>query len=400
MNTNSCNIFAYLKLYLMLGAVLSTVLMGGCASPSKQQKVDKSKVEQLATRGYDSGIEYATSITKLSWDIKNEYRQITIVQPNREGKYPLVIYLPGLGESSDAGADMRNVWAKSGYVVLSFQSLEDDENVWSSKAARNADFAYIRHERYSSEVISERLDILTKVIEYLKQHVVSGEAGMQRMDLSHIAIVGFDVGASSAMVIAGEDYPNVSNADLPVHVDAVIALSPYADFSGSALDVRYRNINLPVLSITSDADGDIHGGVPPSLHQAPFQYMPPGNKYLLLLAGASHSVIGNEDTGKSTLAEGDSKNQQTESGNTGEGSGSGGGRRHGKKASNSGGDSGSPSQREGGSSPTQRALIEVAIEQVTTAFLNAYIKSDKFSLEWLNKDAQPWLNKIGQLKEK
>ncbi len=293
---------------------------------------------------------------------------------------------------------MRNAWARSGYVVFSFQSLKDDENVWSSKAARNADFAYIRHERYSSEAITQRLDILTKVIGYLKQRAASGDAALQRMDMSHIAIVGFDVGSSSAMIIAGEDYPGVSNASLPVHVDAIIALSPYADFSGSSLDVRYRDVNLPVLSITSDADGDIHGGVPPSLHQAPFQYMPPGNKYLLILAGASHAVIGNEDTAKSDSSEGDSNGQKTESGNSSGGQ-SGGGRHRGKRSSN-GGDSGSSSQREAGSSPTQRAIMEVSIAQITTAFLNAHVKNDKFSQEWLKRDAQPWLNKVGQMKEK
>lgn len=400
MNTNDFNIFASIRLCLILGAVLSTILIAGCSSSAKQQKIDPAKVQQFATRGYDSGIEYATSTTRLSPNIGNECCQITIAQPSREGKYPLVIYLPGLGESSDAGADMRNAWARSGYVVLSFQSLKDDENVWSSKAARNADFAYIRHERYSSEVITQRLDILTKVIGYLKQRVASGDAGLQRMDISHIAIVGFDVGSSSAMIVAGEDYPGVSNAGLSAQVDAVIALSPYADFSGSALDVRYRDVNLPVLSITSDADGDIHGGVPPSLHQAPFQYMPPGNKYLLLLAGASHSVIGNEDTAKSASNEGDGNDQKTESGNSSGSSGGGNGKRRGKRSSNGGGDSGSSSQREAGSSPTQRAIMEVAIAQVTTAFLNAYVKNDKFSQEWLKNYAKPWLNKVGQMKEK
>jgi dienelactone hydrolase len=396
MNMNGFNIFAYLRLYLVIGAILPTVLLGGCSSSAKQPKIDQTKVQQFAARGYDSGIEYATSTTRLSPNIGNECCEITLVQPGREGKYPLIIYLPGLGESSDAGADMRNAWAKSGYAVLSFQALKDDESVWSSKAARNADFAYIRHERYSAGIISERLNILTKLIGYLKQGIASGDAGLQRMDLSHIAIVGFDIGASSAMIIAGEDFPSVSNTDLPIHVDGVIALSPYADFSGSALDVRYRDINVPVLSITGDADGDAHGGVPPSLHQAPFQYMPPGNKYLLLLAGASHSVIGNEDSAKSAPTEGEGNSQQTDSGNTSGSSSSGSGKRHGKRTSNSG----SPSTREGGSSPTERAIMEVAIAQVTTAFLNAYIKNDKFSLDWLKKDAQPWLNKIGQLKEK
>jgi hypothetical protein len=45
-------------------------------------------------------------------------------------------------------------------------------------------------------------------------------------------------------------------------------------------------------------------------------------------------------------------------------------------------------------------MMEVTIEQATTAFLNAYIKNDQLSFEWLRKDAQLWLDKTGQLKEK
>lgn len=398
-NTGDFN-FAFLRAFLIFGFILSISLMAGCSSAPERQKVDQAKVQQFATRGYDAGIDYATSTSKLSPTIGNDCCQIDLVQPNREGKYPLVIYLPGLGESSEAGADMRNAWAKSGYVVLSFQALEDDENVWSSRAAHDADFAYIRHERYSSEVISKRLDILKKVVGYLKQRIESGDAPLQRIDLSHIAIAGFDIGASSSMIIAGEDYPNVSNAGLSAQVDAVIALSPYADFSGSAPEVRYRNIDLPVLSITSDADADNLGSLPSSLHQVPFQYMPPGNKYLLLLAGASHSVIGNGDPSKPDSGEGESSSHQTDSTNTSGNPGGGGSRHHGRKSSNGDGNSRASSGRQSGSSPTERKIIEVAIAQVTTAFLNAYIKNDKFSQEWLKNDAQPWLNKIGQIKEK
>lgn len=387
-----------------MGAVLSTILIGGCSSSPKKPEIDQVKVKPFANRGYDSGIEYATSTTKSSLNIGDGFCPITIIQPSRDGKYPLVIYLPGLGESSDAGADMRNAWAKSGYVVLSLQPLEDDENVWSSKAARSADFTYIRHERYSSEVMSTRLNMLTKLIEHLNQRVVSGDLSLQHIDLSRIGIIGFDVGASSAMIVAGEDVPNASIAALPVHVKGVIALSPYADFSSGEFNERYHNINIPVLSITSDADSDTHGSAPPLLHQAPFQYMPPGNKYLLLLAGASHSVIGDDNSAKSDSIEGDDNKKQTRNGNANGNSGKERGNRHGKKSSASGSSSGSgserPSKRETGGSPTQRTIMEVAIEQVTTAFLNAYIKNDQLSLEWLKKDAQSWLDKVGQLKEK
>lgn len=394
------DVFILPRTYLIIGAALATILMGGCSTSSKQPEINHEKIKQFASRGYDSGIAYATSITKSSLNTGNGFCQITIIQPSREGKYPLVIYMPGLGESSDAGADMRNTWAKSGYVVLSLQPLDDDVNIWSSKAARRGDFTFIRHERYSTEVISERLNVLKNLIEYMKQHVESGDPVFQHIDLSSIAIVGLDIGASSAMVVAGENVPNASISRLPAHITGVIVLSPYAEFSGSEFDTRYRNISMPVLSITSETDSDAHENVPLSLHQVPFQYMPPGNKYLMLLVGASHSVIGNDNSAKLDDTERNGNAQQTRQSSTSEGSGRGRSNRRGKKSSNSGNDAELPSKREAVNSPTQRAIMGVAIEQVTTVFLNAYIKKDQLSLEWLKKDARLWLAKIGQLKEK
>lgn len=40
-----------------------------------------------------------------------------------------------------------------------------------------------------------------------------------------------------------------------------MALSPYASIASGALDTRYRDIRTPVLSVTSDADGDALGMV-------------------------------------------------------------------------------------------------------------------------------------------
>ena len=70
------------RLYLIIGAALSTILMGGCSTSSKQPEIDHEKIKQFASRGYDSGIEYATSIIKSSLNTGNGFCQITIIQPS------------------------------------------------------------------------------------------------------------------------------------------------------------------------------------------------------------------------------------------------------------------------------------------------------------------------------
>jgi hypothetical protein len=42
----------------------------------------------------------------------------------------------------------------------------------------------------------------------------------------------------------------------------------------------------------------------------------------------------------------------------------------------------------------------VAIEQISTVFLNAYVKNDPMAMEWLKNQAQPWLYNVGKIKDK
>lgn len=412
MNNTKQNTSSHKMRLRLLGVILIAFFVAGCSSPGRggksarknaggqTQKIDELKVRQFAGSGYDSGTEYATESSKLSLNLDSTSHQISVVQPKRNGKYPLVIYLPGLGESNDAGKDMRNAWAKSGYVAIAMQPLQDDETIMSTAAAQEGDFSYIRHERYATAVISSRFAVLTKLIEYLKKQAVLAESGFNKIDMRHVAIAGFDIGANLAMIVAGEDGQNISNAGLPIKVAGIIALSPYADFSGLAFDSRYQNINLPVLSVTSDADDDTHGSVPIALHQAPFQYMPVGNKYLFLLAGASHALIGNGGQANEEIATGGA-NSQTKADDEAadKESGKKRGARNKRKEPRNSATSGAELNRKPVGA-TQRAMMSVAIEQISTAFLNAYVKNDSLAQEWLNKDAPSWLNNMGQLKEK
>ena len=176
---NICHVFNGFRLHVIFVAVVAAALMTACATAPKVIKVDQTRVDEYARHGYDSGIDYATAVTRFSMQLENDFIQVTAVQPKREGKYPLVIYLPGLGESADAAPEFRNAWAKSGYVVLSLQPLQEDEDIWSSDAARRADFDFIRQDRYTPRVISHRLDVIRGLTEHLKHAIAIGDENHQ-----------------------------------------------------------------------------------------------------------------------------------------------------------------------------------------------------------------------------
>ena len=51
-------------------------------------------------------------------------------------------------------------------------------------------------------------------------------------------------------------------------------------------------------------------------------------------------------------------------------------------------------------SMTSQAISLAAIQGVTTAFLDAYVKQDAIAREWLEKDAPRWLRDKGEIKRK
>lgn len=411
------------KPYLSGSLALAVALIAGCSTTHTAPKPDDAQVKQFSGRGYLTDDQYSIATTYPTWQNGNSAYEVGLTVPSKPGRYPLVIYLPGLGESRMAGEAWRTMWAGAGYMVLSLQPLAEDARAWTSEKARAGDFALLARERYSGKAMSDRLQALQGALQELVRQHAANVPPLDRAELSKVALAGFDLGAFTAMTVAGEGLRDVVVPQLPVSIQAVIALSPYASFSGPSFANRYRSIQLPVLSITSDADADALGVVTsPSLRKAPFEYMPPGDKYLALLAGMPHRVFsgaspGSEEgsDGRSAEAGGNSRAAGSKSergGSSGHrhfsgvtsaaAAGSHGG--HGGGGGNTGGgDGGYTAPRESvqlGASPTELAMGVVAVQVISTAFLDAVVKKDSVAREWLGRDANRWLRDKGELKHK
>ncbi len=263
----------------------------------------------------------------------------------------------------------------------------------------------VARERYAKATATARLKALAALLAELQRRRAGNEALLQRLDLSHVAIAGFDVGAHTAMLVAGEVRTgNTPPVDLPIPVAAIVALSPHADFSGSALSARYQSIVGPVLSVTSNEDVDSLGVVTsPSVRKAPFEYMPSRDAYLLWLANATHAVISGS---KSSAAEQSPEAAASDRGDS-HGSSSGGSRRGGRRSGQERPTTAAPPDaagsgngRPGRPSLTDQALNVSLIQGVTTAFLDLYLKQDATAREWLQKDARRWIGERGELKRK
>jgi dienelactone hydrolase len=415
----------------LLTALLSTaVLLGaqGCAgpqSPAQQQRAQaQSRAVALADQAYRPRVHGSAGTSLQAWPVDGQRQPVAISLPEQGSELPLVVYLPGLGESEQAGRLWREAWARAGYAVLSVQVLDEDARAWQSELARGGEFKTLARLRHDEPVLRQRLDRLAGVLAEARRQAVAGNAALSRIDFGRMAVAGYDLGAQSAMALAGEHAPGAAVHPLAAQFRAAIVLSP-AIARGQDSPARFDRVTGPWLAITSPSDVDPTGWIEPvALRSRAFDLVPAGDKYQLLLDGAPHLRFAGqtEDPRESGAVE---RGQRPERGSKGKDGGGGGGRpgRGEGRGQPGGGSSGSAGSNTGtgqardsavGSAgtdagdarrPARRdahgaAEYHAAIESVSVAFLDAQLRGVPEARQWLATQVPDWLHDLGRWQQR
>jgi dienelactone hydrolase len=381
-------------------------LLSGCTTPLSSRQSD-APVREFAAKGYASVEHDSIIVASFSWSASGQPLKVVLAQPLGGAVTPVVIYLPGLGEPSDSGERWRTAWASAGYAVLSVQLLDDDAEAWRSDLARAGEFKALGREHFGAAAMSRRIQRLADLVAEGRRRTLAGETPWQRLDWSNLAVAGFDLGAFTAMTVAGERVPHAEDAAGRVTIRAAIALSPYASLAAGSIATRYRDVRVPVMSVTSDIDGDLLGLVEGTyLREAPFVNMEGPDKYMLLLRGVPHAALGGSLDGKGLTTNAGSTNRPQEASHKSSDDESSQRRRGNKRGSSSDGAkrTDQPGSGEGPADarlpPGALQMRMIALEDVSTAFLDAYLRGDPLAREWLTRNAKQWLGAAGDLRRK
>lgn len=395
----------------------STLLIAASAVPRSVLGEERdAELARFASRGYES-VTLATAETSQDvWKHGTDEIIVDLLLPRSVAQAPLVIYMPGLGEPVEAGEKWRIGWAQAGYAVASMQTV-GSAALWSTSAGRNGDFKRAASEQFAVKSLNVRLERLNFVLQEIARRAQTGDRVYGRIDTGRVAVAGFDLGAQTALAVAGEKHPGM--ADLPAipGLRAAIALSPVAILARGGFVERFGAIHLPTLTVTGTEDGDPYGLVEsPHTRQAPFNYMPPGDKYLLviedgthqLLAGAGHPVaLPVEDANGAPQDFPPGGGRRGPPGGMGRnnfggspgGMGSPGGRGGPGGEDRPGGMGRPPPDRAAFQRFAAKALLRqiVIIERVSVAFLDATVKDDPVAREWLARDAARWSDPLARM---
>jgi predicted dienelactone hydrolase len=168
----------------------------------------------------------------------------------------------------------------------------------------------------------------------------------EQLDLNRIGVAGHSFGAFTSLAIAGQTFspganPNASLAD--ARVKAVIPMSAPVPANKHRLDESYANVRIPCFHMTGTKDSSPIGDTTPEERRLPFDHCQNSDQFLLTFKDGDHMVFSGRD------------------------------RR--------------PSKQE-------RTFQELICE-TSTAFWNAYLRSDNESKMWLTNDFKTALGANG-----
>jgi predicted dienelactone hydrolase len=237
--------------------------------------------------------------------------KIYVPEPAAGRDLPVTLFSHGLGGSREGGAAWGQHWASHGFISLHLQHPGSDENLWRSRVAIG-DRAGLREALRSGISLTSALSRIADVrlaMEEIARRAAAGEPIAARIDRTRIGMSGHSFGAGTTLAVSGERFPGVGTSIRDPRVRASIAFSPSAAPPSAGWPARFGGIVLPVLCVTGTRDGDVlERGTTPDNRTQPFRYMPPPDKFLLVLEGADHMVFNGgravlaDDTNNSAIA--------------------------------------------------------------------------------------------------
>jgi len=434
------------KLFRCISVCLSALVMVLVLAACSMRPPALTEQEQLAKRdefiaagGYRIAGSYEIDSAGESWRRNGKALDTLMLAPRKPGTYPLIIYLPGLGEPADAGRLWREYWAKAGYAVLSVQAEDvarafadlapefpeqpradgafdrlfgdepegaigppggrpDKAGRASSQALLEGERRYIGRAFFTEESVQSRIEQLSWVYAQCRQRAAAKQGLFARADMSAVVLVGYDIGADTATRLlvgqAGHEAPE-QPAFQPL---AAMLISPVVAAAAGNLRADYRAIRLPLLALSSEQDSDSYGITTPELRRSVWDYAASRDKYLLLLKHARHAMFSGSAW---------SPNRHNGAGGEGRGLGPAGARpdfagqfqgegRRGGPPGGMGGMGGRPNRHD---SPEIAAAHQQigAVLSVSTAFFDSIVKNDNFAELWLQQNAPAWLKPVADL---
>ena len=313
--------------YLILVCLALALSVSVLAQPAKAP---------AAVETYEHGPgSYAVATVSYDWvdSARNRKVPVKIYYPEKgQGPFPVIVFSHGLGGSRDGYEYLGQHWASHGCVSVHLQHLGSDDAVWRESKEPARDLARAAAEPGNAVARPKDVSFVLDRVTALNRDVSPLKG---RLDLRAIGMAGHSFGAWTTLAVAGQMTGPLQRSSLAdPRVKAAIEMSApvprNADF-----DRAYGKINMPILHMTGTLDDSPIGDTKAAERRIPFDHIHALDQYLVIFQGGDHMIFAGQR----------------------------------RRAS------------QGEKDPHFRDLIL----QGTTAFWDAYLKSDAAAKAWLSR---------------
>lgn len=379
------------------GVVVLGLGLVGCQSdpPKPPQSPEEAALQHYVETAYGPETPHAVQAGSGEWTLPGGSVSVSWMVPTEQSSAPLILYLPGLGEGSDAGGLWRRRWAEAGYAVVSMQALEDGPALYKTALAKTGNFRRLAREAQGAEALRLRRKLVQQVWSEVGRLRQGGKLAFAGIDRYQLVLAGFDLGTLTAVDLAG------TPDGLP-SPKAVMLLSPLPVAGEGPLA-----LNSPVLTVVGALDEDPFNWTSVAQRQTVWPRIQQPNSLQLLLSEATHAALSGVPQPKKTEQPSSSKGGEGRPSRgprqlnaRGGGPGGRGGREEGGQ---SGGKSGGNEQSSAPSSygawqdPPVSLAQRVAVQAVSLAFLDSHVRHLDSAEQWLHQQARNWLGGEGSL---
>jgi hypothetical protein len=201
-----------------------------------------------------------------------------------------VLFSHGLGGSRAGSAYLGEHWSARGYVAVFLQHPGSDESIW--KDVPQAERMDAMRDAASPSNFLKRVSDVGATLDALEEWNASGSGHRlsDKLDLAHVGMSGHSFGALTTQAVSGQRVPLAGDRFVDARITAAIAMSPSKPRRGSAEDA-FGEVKIPWLLMTGTLDTAPIGDATLASRLAVFPALPPGGKYELVLYHAEHSAF-------------------------------------------------------------------------------------------------------------
>jgi len=259
------------------------------------QATDKDGAHRAADQ---AAVRVVVTETSLERDAGEPPLPVRIAAPERGRRLPIVLFSHGAYSSKDDYSVLLDHWAAHGYVVIAV-THRDSTRLGATRG--NSDPRFMAWRIADMTLVANRLPALLETVPGLAA----------RSDTSRVAATGHSFGGLIAQTLSGASLRDPASGQAVSHrlpaVRAAVIFSGAGAMPPVLTREDFASLEVPTLvTVGTDDLKQAPGFTGYEWRRQPYDFIAPGNKYLLVLDGADHylgGAVGRDDLPRSPQAD-------------------------------------------------------------------------------------------------